>query len=45
MKTKAKDRSIKVVMAENALLHEEVQVARRASEITAELVVEQFVKM
>ncbi len=30
---------------ENALLYEEVLVARRASEITAELVVEQFVKM
>jgi signal transduction histidine kinase/CheY-like chemotaxis protein len=30
---------------DNALLLEEVKVARRASEITAELVVEQFVKM
>ncbi len=31
--------------AENLLLDEEVRVARRASEITAQLVVEQFVKM
>jgi len=45
MKTNAKDRSIEAVLAENALLREEVQVARRASDITAQLVVEQFVKM
>jgi signal transduction histidine kinase/CheY-like chemotaxis protein len=30
---------------ENRLLHQEVQVARRASELTAKLVVEQFVKL
>ncbi|MFP5213702.1 MAG: response regulator [Acidobacteriota bacterium] len=37
-------RDITSILEENALLREEVRVARRASEITAELVVEQFVK-
>ncbi|MBF0226012.1 MAG: response regulator [Desulfobacterales bacterium] len=40
MKTK-----IDVLQEENALLKEEIEIARKASEITAELVVEQFVKM
>lgn len=33
------------LLRRNSLLHDEVRVARRASEITAELVVEQFAKM
>jgi len=33
------------LIEENALLREEVRVARRASELTAKLVVEQFVKI
>jgi signal transduction histidine kinase/CheY-like chemotaxis protein/HPt (histidine-containing phosphotransfer) domain-containing protein len=33
------------LLAENALLREEVKTARRASEITAQLVVEQFIKI
>jgi signal transduction histidine kinase/CheY-like chemotaxis protein len=45
MKSKDKHPSIEQIVAENKLLRDEVQVARRASEITAELVVEQFVKM
>ncbi len=45
MKTKVNEYSIEALLAENALLNEEVQVARRASEITAQLVVEQFVKI
>ncbi|MBF0509732.1 MAG: hypothetical protein HQK57_12520, partial [Deltaproteobacteria bacterium] len=39
-----KERSPSEILEENALLREEVRVARRASEITAKLVVEQFVK-
>lgn len=39
------DRTVATLLAENALLREEVRVARRASEITAELVVQQFKKM
>jgi len=35
---------METVLEENALLREEVRVARKASEITAKLVVEQFVK-
>ncbi|MEJ2037621.1 MAG: ATP-binding protein [Desulfosarcinaceae bacterium] len=38
------NKSISRVFEENELLREEVRVARRASEITAKLVVEQFVK-
>jgi len=34
-----------VLAEENVLLREEVRVARRASEITAKLVVDQFVKI
>ncbi|MFC1975805.1 histidine kinase dimerization/phospho-acceptor domain-containing protein [Chloroflexota bacterium] len=45
MKTNGRERSIEALLAENTLLNEEVKVARQASEITAELVVEQFVKM
>ena len=37
--------SVESLLAENALLRKEVQVARRGSEITAALVVEQFVKI
>ena len=37
--------SIEKLFEENALLYEEVLVARRASDITADLVVEQFEKM
>jgi len=42
----AKNRNLLTAIAEeNALLREEVKVARRASDITARLVVEQFVKI
>ncbi len=44
-KEKYNEQFIESLLAENALLYEEVKVARRASEITAELVVEQFIKM
>lgn len=37
--------SIPDLLEENALLREEVQVARKASDLTAELVVEQFIKI
>ncbi|MFC1811065.1 response regulator [Thermodesulfobacteriota bacterium] len=45
MKVKTGNRSIEELLEENAQLYEEVHVARRASDITAKLVVEQFVKM
>jgi signal transduction histidine kinase/DNA-binding response OmpR family regulator len=45
MNTGTTERSLDVVLRENALLKNEVRVARRASEITAELVVQQFVKL
>ena len=45
MATKVDNLSTVALVAENTLLNEEVRVTRRASEITAELVVEQFVKM
>ena len=45
MKAKTGNRSIEELLEENALLYEEVHIARRASDITAKLVVEQFVKM
>ncbi len=45
MEMRTEEQSIDELSAENALLHEEVDVARRASEITASLVVDQFVKM
>jgi hydrogenase maturation protease len=38
-------RSIEEILEENALLRQEVEVSRRAAEITASLVVEQFGKM
>jgi signal transduction histidine kinase/DNA-binding response OmpR family regulator len=40
----SRERTIDEILEENRLLREEVRVARRASEITAELVVQQFVK-
>jgi len=43
--TKSRESSKLELLAENALLYEEVLVAQRASEITANLVVEQFVKL
>ncbi|MBI4776947.1 MAG: response regulator [Deltaproteobacteria bacterium] len=43
--TKRRELSKLELLAENAQLYEEVLVAQRASEITAELVVEQFVKL
>jgi len=39
------DKNVATLLAENAMLREEVRVARRASEITARLVVEQFAKI
>lgn len=45
MAVKVNETSIESLLVKNALLREEVQVSRRASEITATLVVEQFVKM
>ena len=45
MGRKPNERSIEELERENTMLTEEVMVARKASEITAELVVEQFVKM
>lgn len=45
MRTQFNQDSIADLREENALLYEEVKVARKASEITAELVVEQFIKM
>ncbi|MBI4494555.1 MAG: GAF domain-containing protein, partial [Chloroflexi bacterium] len=45
MKTNGTGPSIEVVLEENALLREEIRVTRRASEISASLVVEQFVKI
>lgn len=41
---KVNDLSIESLLAENALLREEVRLSRKGSEITAELVVKQFVK-
>lgn len=41
----ARPKSMETLLAENARLNGEVLVARRASEITASLVVEQFVKL
>jgi len=38
-------RELEALLEENALLREEVLVARRASQITSQLVVEQFVKL
>ncbi len=43
--TPRKPRTMAELERENALFHEEIMVARRASEITASLVVEQFQKM
>jgi two-component system sensor histidine kinase/response regulator len=45
MSTYVEDRSVAEVLEENGLLREEVRVARRASDIAAELVVEQFVRL
>ena len=45
MRVSAKKHSFETLLAENDLLYDEVLVARRASEITADLVVEQFEKM
>ncbi|MDX9722082.1 MAG: response regulator [Myxococcota bacterium] len=45
MKSRSVRESFDALLAENELLHNEVRVARRSSEITAELVVEQFKKM
>ena len=45
MKTITREDPLEALVKENTMLREEVQVARRASEITANLVVEQFVKM
>ncbi len=45
MSANPEDGSIETLRTENKLLDEEVHVARRAFEITAQLVVEQFVKM
>jgi signal transduction histidine kinase/CheY-like chemotaxis protein len=45
MPLKVGERTFEALLKENALLREEVLVARRASEITAELVVQQFNKM
>ena len=45
MKISAKKHSFETILAENDLLYNEVLVTRRASEITANLVVEQFEKM
>ena len=44
-KAKYNEQFIESLLSENALLYEEVEVARKASEITAKLVVEQFIKM
>ncbi len=44
-KAKYNEQFIESLLGENALLYEEIEVTRKASEITAELVVEQFVKM
>ena len=41
----AKDLSLEELRRENELLYREVQVARKGAEITAKLVVQQFVKM
>ena len=45
MSTNTLQRSVCEIEGENALLKEEVRVARKASEIAAQLVVEQFVKI
>ena len=45
MARKFNERSIEALLEENQLLGNEVEVAHKASEITADLVVEQFVKM
>jgi signal transduction histidine kinase/DNA-binding response OmpR family regulator len=45
MNSESTTRSIDDVLQENALLKEEVRVARRASRITAQLVVDQIVKL
>jgi signal transduction histidine kinase/CheY-like chemotaxis protein len=44
MKAIINDETLEAILEENELLRKEVRVARRASEITATLVVEQFVK-
>ncbi len=44
-KTRTNQRSVESLLAENALLNQEIEVTRQAFEITAKLVVEQFVKM
>ncbi|HVP10281.1 MAG TPA: ATP-binding protein [Phycisphaerae bacterium] len=45
MKPVAQERSQADLLQENAMLREEVRVARQASDITAQLVVQQFVKI
>ncbi len=45
MNEKTDTDAISALKAENALLYEEIMVTRRASKITAELVVEQFARM
>ena len=45
MKPVRRELSVPELLEENAMLREEVRVARRASDITAQLVVQQFVKI